>query len=240
MSVVATLKLASQIDLIKMIKLSYSSLNNLHNGHEWLNKQMGIPVPDYDFLKEGTEAHRLIQDHVSGKTKHKSLSHIEINFPIVEEISDEKDPGYWNAKEKCKFSRLVGDKYEIYGYVDGLDVKNKRFLEIKSSSSPWSMVKFRDAMQRKLYAWALSDYQEAYLITGKKDPALWEKEPPKLYSMKITKQDIQEAKEWIEEGIMILESGNFKKGLDEEGFCEGCFWNMARYPQLANCNFIRR
>lgn len=213
-----------------MIKLSYTSLNYLNGGtsHEWLNKQMGIPVPAYDFLQEGKDAHRLIQDHVSGKSKHKFLEHIQIEFPVVEE----KD-----FDERCKFTREFKG-YEIFGYIDGLDVKNKRFLEIKSSSSPWSMTKFRDAMQRKLYAWALADYDECYLITGSKDPEKWEKELPKLYSMKITKEDIQDAKKWIEDGITMLEKGEFSGGLDENGKCTGCFWNMDRYPRLANCSFL--
>ena len=221
-----------------MIKLSYTSLNNLHNGHEWLNKQMGIKIPDYPFLKEGTEAHRLIQDHVSGKTPHEFLKHIEVSFPIVEEISDEKDPEYWNAKEKCKFSKTISDKYEIYGYIDGLNETEKKFLEIKSSSEPWSISKFKNAMQRKIYAWAKPEYKEAFLITGQKDPARWEKESPKLYSLQNTDQDREEAENWILEGIRILEVGVFNKGLDENGRCQGCFWNMPRYRNLANCNFI--
>lgn len=222
-----------------MIKLSYSSLNNLYNGHEWLNKQIGIKVPEYPFLKEGNEAHRIIQDHVSGRVPSDLLKHIKVSFPVVEEISDEKDPVYWKAKEKCKFSRVVDGKYEIYGYFDGLNETEKKFLEIKSSSDPWSVVKFKNAMQRKIYAWAKPDFEEAYLITGQKDPAKWSKEPPKLYSLKNTSEDREEAQKWIEEGISILEKGDFTKGLDSEGFCEGCFWNMPRYRQLSNCNFMR-
>ena len=211
-----------------MIRLSYSSLTNIFNGHEWLNKMMGIKVPDYPFLKEGTEAHRLIQDHVSGKIKNEYLSYIDISFPVVEEV---------DYDERCKFTRQFNG-YEIYGFIDGLDVANKRFLEIKSSSEPWSISKFKNAMQRKLYAWALSEYEESYLITGQKDPEKWTKEPPKLYSMKITKQDIEDAENWIKAGIAILEKGDFTGGLDENGKCLGCFWNMARYKNLANCNFM--
>ena len=215
-----------------MIRLSYTSLNNLHNGHEWLNKQMGIPVPDYPFLTAGKDAHRIIQDHVSGKKKDKRLKHIEINFPIVEEV---------DFDERCKFVFKM-DGYEIMGFIDGLDKKNKRFLEIKTSSTPWSMSKFKNAMQRKLYSLALHDlgYKEAYLITGSKDPEEWESNPPKLYSLEITEKDRSDASQWILQGINILESGKFTGGLDNEGFCEGCFWNMPRYQQLANCNFMRR
>ena len=224
-----------------MIKLSYSSLTNIHNGHEWLNRQFGIPVPDYPFLKEGKEAHRIIQDHVSGKKKHEFLKHIEIDFPIVEEESDEKDyKKYWEGKKKCKFSFIVKDKYEISGYLDGLDPKNDRFLEIKTSSQLWSMSKFKNDIQRKIYALAHPKFTDAYLITGSKDSKVWEKEPPKLYSVSLTQKDRDEALAWIMKGIKILEEGKFDGGLDEEGYCESCFWNMPRYPELANCNFLRR
>lgn len=212
-----------------MIKLSYSSISNLYNGHEWLNKQLGVPVPDYPFLKEGKEAHRIIQDHVSGKIKNEFLKHIEINFPVVEE----KD-----FDERCKFTIPIGDKYLVSGFIDGIDIKNNRFLEIKTSSKPWSMTQFRDAMQRKIYALSNPKFKEAYIITGSKNPEIWEKEPPKMYSIPLTKKDRDEALDWIRGGILILESGKFTGGLDESGHCTGCFWNMDRYQNLANCHFI--
>lgn len=223
-----------------MIRLSYTSLSNLFNGHEWINKQMGIPVPDYPFLKEGTDAHRIIQAHVSGKSICKDLKHIVTNFPVVEE----KD-----FDEKCKFSfllkgldghpdPLVKEEYEIFGFVDGFDREKGRLLEIKTSSKPWSMTQFRDAMQRKIYALAFPDFKEAYLITGSKDPFKWEKEAPKIYSLTLTRKDREEAFDWIVKGIKILESGDFSGGLDENGKCTGCFWNMDRYPGIANCHFM--
>lgn len=210
------------------MKLSYTSLNSLHNGHEWLNKQMGIPVPDYPFLKAGKKAHRIIQDHVAGIKKDDRLSHIDIEFPIVEKV--DFDP-------ECKFEMDLNGEYKLRGYIDGLDPDNKRFLEIKTSSTPWSMGKFKRAMQRKVYALALREYEEAYIITGSKDPTEWEKNPPKLYSMKLTKEDRDDARDWIIKGIEILNSGDFTGGLDEDGRCEGCFWNMPRYGHLANCHF---
>lgn len=211
-----------------MVRLSYSSLNNLHNGHEWLNKQMGIPVPDYPFLTAGRKAHRIIQDHVSGVKSDKRLKHIEIDFPIVEQV---------NFDPECKFSFPVGG-YEIFGYIDGKDPVNRRFLEIKTSSNLWSMGKFKNAIQRKIYATALPGYSEAYLITGSKDPDEWVKYPPKLYSIKLTKKDKMDAMDWILKGIMKLESGDFTGGLDENGRCKGCFWNMNGFRDVANCNFL--
>lgn len=215
-----------------MVKLSYSGLKLLHEAsHSWLNKMMSIPVPDYPFLKEGKKAHRIIQDHVSRKIRNEFLKHIEINFPVVEEE---------DFDERCKFTISISDKYSVSGFVDGLDERNKRFLEIKTSSKPWSMMQFRDAMQRKIYALAHPEFTDAYLITGSKDSKVWEKEPPKLYSVSLTQKDRDEALDWIMKGIKILEEGKFDGGLDEEGYCESCFWNMPRYPELANCNFLRR
>lgn len=212
------------------LKLSYTSLNAIHNGHEWLNKQMGIPVPDYTFLKDGKDAHRIIQDHVAGIKKDDRLSHIEINFPIVE--TEDFDP-------KCKFEVEFTPNYTLFGYIDGLDPENKRFLEIKTSSVPWSMQKFKDAMQRKVYALALLDYKEAYLITCKKDPNSWDNgDAPKLFSIPITEKDREDAHAWIADGIARLEEGDFKGGLDENGKCTGCFWNMPQFKHLANCHFM--
>ena len=217
-----------------MIKLSYSSLKYLNGeaNHEWINKMLGIPVPNYPFLAEGKEAHRIIQDHVSGKKKHKLLSHIEITFPIVEE----KD-----FDERCKFQEefcIGNERYLIIGFLDGLDKKNKRLLEIKTGKSLWSLKKFKDDMQRKLYAWAFPYFTEVYLITGGRTVEDWKNEKPKVYTIPLTKDDRNEACDWIKKGIEILKSGKFTGGLDENGKCTGCFYNNFRYPELANCNFI--
>lgn len=210
-----------------MLRLSYTSLNQIHNGHEWVNKTLGIHVPDYPFLSEGREAHKIIQSHVSGKKQDDRLAHIEEIFPVVEE----KD-----FDERCKFSFNVTPDYEIFGYIDGLDPENKRFLEIKTGT-PWSMSKFKESMQRKIYSLALLDFKEAYLITGSHDLEKWKFEPPKIYSMEITKKDRDDAHAWIADGIAKLEAGDFRGGLDEHGKCMGCFYNMPRYSHLATCHF---
>jgi hypothetical protein len=212
-----------------MVRLSYTAINNLHNGHEWINKQMKIPVPKYPFLTEGKEAHRIIQDHVSGKKKDKRLKHIEVRFPIVEE--KDFDPA-------CKFSFNLTGGYQVTGFIDGLDPENGKFLEIKTANTPWSMKKFQDAMQRKLYALAKLNYKEAYLITGSKNPDDWKEKPLKVYSTKLTQKDRTDAQAWIAEGVAILEKGDFTGGLDKDGKCEGCFWNIPWYSDLANCNFL--
>lgn len=211
-----------------MIRLSYSSLSNLHNGHEWLNKQMGIPVPDYPFLKEGTDGHRIIQLHVSNSVKNKDLNNIKEYFPVVEEV---------DYDARCRFSFEV-DGYEIMGYYDGRDKDYKKTLEIKLSSSPWSMQKFKESMQRKLYALSDKRIEKQFLVTGPRDREKWGDNPLKIYSLTPTDKDREAALDWIRQGIAILEKGDFTGGLDETGHCTGCFWNMARYSELANCNFL--
>jgi hypothetical protein len=218
-----------------MIKLSYSSLNQLHEAsHQWINRQLGIKVPDYEFLREGKEAHRLIQLHVSGKKKHPHLKHIDMHFPIVEPDIPDDHPNYWDLKEVCKFSfPLKSDKGEflISGYYDGLDKKKGRILEIKSSSTIWGLGKFRNSIQRKLYGLSDTKLKEAVLITCARNVEKWEKEPPKLYSVPYTPKDYSDAVDWIAEGINILLKGDFTGGLDEDGKCTGCFYGQ-------NCNFL--
>lgn len=212
-----------------MVKLSFSSLDILHNHpHCWLLKQMGIPQPENIYMKEGKTCHRLIQDHVARIKTDDRLKHILINFPIVER-------GIWDKEKKmfdpdCWFEFPVGD-YLIRGYYDGLDLENKRFLEIKSSSTLWSMVKFQESMQRKLYALAHPELEEAYLITCSRQPEDWVKELPKVYKCPLTPQDRLQAQEWINEGIKILEVGDFKSDL-VEGKCLDpyCYWGK-------NCQF---
>lgn len=229
-----------------MIKLSYSSLTNLSNGHEWLNKQMGIEVPEYSFLQEGRDAHRVIQDHVSGKKKHPDLAHIKTVFPIVEE----KD-----FDERCKFSFKVEmvkgmykplDKYEIRGFYDGRLKNFSETMEGKFSSTPWSIGKFKKDIQRKIYALSNDKIKTQHIITGPRDMSKWKVTPPTISDLKPDKKDKEDARKWIIEGIELLEGGVFTKGLDLDqenargvlGRCTDCFWNMPRYRDIASCHFI--
>lgn len=231
-----------------MIRLSYTSLNNLFNGHEWLNRQMGVKIPDYPFLQEGKDGHAIFQKHVSGVEKSPLLKHIQIEFSIVESDLPDTDSNYWKEKEKCKFSFVIEEEdkqlhgikgdYEIVGYYDGRKEDFSQTIEGKFSSTVWSVGKFKESMQRKIYALSNDAIKEQFLIAGLRDPEQWKQTPPKLYSIKPTKEDKQEAWAWIIKGIKILESGNFKGGLDENGKCLGCFWNMARYRNIANCAFL--
>lgn len=204
-----------------MIKLSYSSLEMLHSHpHTWLLKQMGIPQPENDFFEEGKICHRIIQDHVARIKTDDRLKHILIQFPVVEVEDFDK---------KCYFEFPMGD-YLIRGYYDGLDIENGRFLEIKSGSS-WSFSKYQKSFQRKLYALSNLAFKEAYLILCARSPQEWTKDLPKTFKLPLTDQDREEAKQWVLDGIKILESGDLKADL-VDGKCVDrfCFWG-------ANCSF---
>lgn len=206
-----------------MISLSYTTLSGVRDAsHTWINKQLGLKR---EFKKEfglGKEAHRIIQEHVSGKNLHPYLDHIKDTFPIVEKIDFDPD---------CKFEVQMDDKYSIMGYLDGINRELGRFLEIKTSSNPWSISKFVNAMQRKMYAYAFPELKEAMLITCQKEPEAWQYQKPKVYLINNTEKDRAEALQWILDSISIIEKGDFTGGLDDNGKCTGCIYG-------GNCNFI--
>ena len=214
-----------------MIQLSYSSLSLLHDRpHCWLNKTIGIPQPEKPEWAQGKKIHKIIQAHVSGKKAHPHLKHIKYKFPIVEEVEFD---------ERCRFEIPMAagmksgkvEKYKIIGFLDGLDLKNKRFLEIKSSDPVWTLGRFQRSIQRKLYALAKPKFTEAILIACSKNEAIWASEKPKVYKVPLTPQDKSEAVDWIMEGIKILVSGNFTTDL-VGGKCldPRCYWGE-------NCQF---
>lgn len=175
---------------------------------------MNIPQPEKIEWEEGKICHRIIQDHVSRIKVDDRLKHILITFPVVETVDFDKN---------CYFEFPMGD-YLIRGYYDGLDIENGRFLEIKSGSS-WSFSKYQKSFQRKLYALSNPNFKEAYLITCPRSPEEWNKNPPKTFKLPCTEEDRAEAKQWILDGIKILEAGDFKTDL-VNGKCEDryCFW----------------
>lgn len=209
-----------------MISLSYSSLSILYNcPHNWLNKMSGIPQEKKVFFEKGKVLHRIIQDHVARIKTDNRLKHILINFPIVEQV--DFDP-------RCKFSFKFEhglETYEFIGYIDGLDPDNKRFLEIKSGVNFWSVGKFQQAVQRKIYALARPDFQEAYMITCLSDELVWATNPPKLFKLPLTDQDRVDATKWIDGGIDLLNKGDFTSDL-VNGKCVDryCYWGK-------NCQF---
>jgi hypothetical protein len=188
------------------VQLSYTTINDLINEpHTWLCKQMGLKKFEYSAMREGKEAHRIIQDHVSGVRLDERLSKITVRIPIVERF--DRDP-------QTHFVYEVNEKYSVHGYLDGLDPESKTLMEIKTSSNPWSIGKFYYLMQWKIYALALN-LDHAIFITCTRDL-----QRPAVYPMKITAQQKQAAKDWINKGIAILEKGDFSyNGIGRSRYC---------------------
>lgn len=208
-----------------MITLSYSTISMLYKAsHNWLNKQMGLKVLDNEYFRRGKEAHKIIQEHVSGKVLCKDLGHIEYKFPIVETV--DFDPN-------CKVEFPIDDKYKMIGFFDGINYETGQTLEIKTSDKPWSIGKFNELMQRRVYSYALNGkVKENILIWAHFDPKKWPINPPKKFSIQVIPEDSVKLMEWIKGAIKIIESGDFKGGLDLDGVCRDKFCLYG-----SNCQF---
>lgn len=208
-----------------MISLSYSTINQLYkSSHYWINKQMGIQVPDNPAFATGRRLHRIIQDHVSGYKLDDRLN-IKYTFDVVERV--DFDP-------KCKISFKINEKYKVIGFLDGFNTVENRTLEIKTGTKLWTLGDFQRTMQRRIYSIARPEMVENLLITALSDEEQWLITPPKIYKIPVTQKDKDEAMEWIMGGIKIIESGNFTGGLDEDGICRDRFCYHG-----ANCYFKR-
>lgn len=209
-----------------MVRLSFSSLSILYDcPHNWLNKQMEIPQEEQIYFKEGKICHRIIQDHVARIKTHNSLKHILHKFPIVERV--DYDP-------RCKFEIEVGG-CKIIGYYDGLNWPLRKYMEVKSSSTLWTLGKYQRSIQRKIYALGSPVLEEGILITCSRNPADWKNQPPKVLKVPLTKGDREQATEYILGGIEILKAGNFLSDLeiiDGKPTCTDfrCYWGK-------NCRF---
>lgn len=206
------------------LHFSYSSLNDLILcSHSWINKMMGKKKPWIEAFKQGKDGHRIIQDHVAGIKKDPRIEYLTESFPIVET----KD-----FDENCKFELRVNG-YLIIGYLDLQDPDNHRYGEIKLSSNPWSLGKYKESPQRKIYSLAFPQYTKGILITGPLDPNTWATDKLRVLELSLTQKDRDEALEFIKKGIAIFESGDFNGGLDPEtGRCID-----SRCPYGKNCHF---
>ena len=206
-----------------MTRLSYSTINELYSCRQsWLNKLMGLEKYDTGFFKEGREAHRVIQDHVSGKMKDGRLYRDGVDilpqFSVVEEV--DYDP-------RLKFEVKYGPEYSLMGYMDGKDEPGGRMLEIKTASVPWSPRKLQESMQWRFYALCNPWIKEVYLVTCTRDL-----QNVKVMHTEVTPKDIIVVKKWIDEAISIIELGDFTS---KE--CKSCFYINCPCP---GCKNIRR
>ena len=216
------------------IRLSYSTIQYClqeTNSHNWLNKTVfKKKVPDQWYFTAGTEGHRIIQNHVAGLVLNPKLAHIQKKYPLVESK---------NFDEKMKFTLHV-EGYEFIGYYDGLNLQDMDMLEVKLSGNPWSLSKFRNAVQRKIYGFSNQKLKTATLITGGLKPEEWNgdhpnpmlRNNPSVMSLPFTKQDYEDAEKFITDGIRVFENGDFSGGLDENGRCTLYDCNYGK-----NCHF---
>lgn len=197
--------------------------------HCWLNKIMGAKTPYRKWYGEGQDVHRIIQDHVSGARKDSRLKDWlkSFEFPVVEQSSF--DP-------KCHWEHPIGELYVAHGYVDGRNDEKGQILEIKSSATPWSVMKYKKSMQRKLYGLGYPNAKEGILITCPRDPGIWTKQNVSIVRIPYTQKDRDEALKWVNDCIQIIENGDFTGGLDEDGFCA----LGMECPYAENCQFRRR
>lgn len=193
-----------------MIRISYSTLNSLRNCRQtWLCKISKLQTVEFPWFTSGKVAHDAIQKHISAKESDPRLvGKLDIPFfPIVEE----KD-----FDERTGFEIIVGE-YAMRGFLDGLDKENGRAVEIKTSSTPWTLKQFHEAIQKDIYALAFPWIKESYLINCTKDLT-----NIKTFKVPITQKNRDRASKWIQEGIEIIESGDFEGG--ENINCRMCVY----------------
>ncbi len=195
-----------------MILLSYSTLNELINEpHTWLCKQMGLPRMTSRAMQEGTDAHGVIQRHVSNVEKDPRLKTLTLFFPVVE--TKRQDPA-------THFQCEINAEYSVHGYMDGKNEPEGKGLEIKTSSTPWGMTKFYNLVQWKIAALAQPWLNEMWFITCTRDL-----KNPMCFNTPVTDKHREQALEFIKKGIAIIEGGDFSyNGVGRSRYCNyiGC------------------
>ena len=212
-----------------MVRLSFSTLNTtIQAPHTYINKMLGMKTFSIQAFEDGKKIHKIIQDHCSGVTPHKLLASVP-TFSVVETMD-------FDPKMRIEFP--VNDKYSMNGFVDMLDPKTKTFGEIKSGKA-WSAGEFARTPQWKIYAVGLPEYKKVYLINTPKDEKLWMPETIRIFNKDITEEDKQQAMDFIQKGIAVIE--NIRDEVDKEmamrkekgwtGRSRSCFYE--------ECNFCK-
>jgi CRISPR/Cas system-associated exonuclease Cas4 (RecB family) len=180
---------------VDKVRLSYSMMNELFLcPHTYINKINGLKRYTNQAMKDGTQVHRIIQEHVSGKTKNELLK----DLPLFEKV-ETKD-----LDEKMKVEFHIDDKYYFVGYVDGLDPKTGRMLEIKSGKK-WSIGDFNRLMQWRLYSYVLPHYKTVYMVNTPRKVEEWSEYNVNVYQKDVTEKDIEMAKKYIDKAIYTIE-----------------------------------
>jgi hypothetical protein len=154
-----------------------------------------LPKITFDYFEYGKEGHKIVQKHISRKTLDPRLNNFTLGyFPIVEE----KD-----FDERLKFE-MKFDEDKFIGFLDARNDDLKVFSDIKISTTLWTLKKFLDLMQRKVYQLAYPDYSFVGISAT-----------PDLSDVSVIEipnrpQDAEKAREWIEFGIKAINESKFK------------------------------
>ena len=196
---------------MKKIILSYTTINNYHiSHHSWLNKMLGVKVPETEAMTSGKVAHQIIQAHCLGKKKSPRLSELTWDFTDAEK----------------HILKPYNEKFTLHGYLDLINYASKTIGEIKTSKTPWSQSRFNELVQWKYYS-LVSGFRKVLFITCKPDLS-----GLKTFYTAVSDEDIREAEKWVKEAIVGIEGGHFKEDLTPDGFC-----NNPMCPYKENCHF---
>jgi len=181
---------------VDKIRLSYSTINELFaEPHTYLNKIMGIPRHTSQAMEEGKSAHKIIQEHVSGKKLNPLLDKLP-QFGIVETMDRD-------SKTEIKYQ--INDKYYLIGYADGIDLKTNSLLEVKSGKK-WTPLEFARLMQWRLYLLGLPDIKTVYLVNTPRLESDWNSDNIRIFKTTVVKNDIKNAKEYLQRAIYMIEN----------------------------------
>jgi hypothetical protein len=211
-------------------RLSYSTLQStILAPHTYINRLSGLKTFSTTFFEEGKEIHRIISDSVSGKTPHPLLKDIP-NFPIVEKV--DFDPA-------IKFEFDVNDKYYMIGFVDGLTNEKDQILEIKSGKS-WSAGDFNRLMQWRIYAMGIPTAKKVWLVNTPRDEKIWMPETIKIYNADITPKHKEEAMNFINKGIAIIENIREEVEKEMQKKKDSNWQGRSRYCFYENCSWCQK
>ena len=216
------------------IILSYSTLSDLKKlRHTWLNKMMGLPKKEFKYLQEGKDVHNVLLPHMAGvkldpRITKREKADSRFKLPPLE-LYEKVD---FDPDVKRYFD--VDDKYSFIVFTDGLNLTEKYRVEVKSSSSAWTLGMVRKLVQRKIQGIAFPETDRSYLVSSARNLNLpgWEFSINSVPA-KDTEEEKEEAWKWIMEGVKILEKGDFEPDKDELEFIEspynkcwyeGCKW----------------
>jgi CRISPR/Cas system-associated exonuclease Cas4 (RecB family) len=193
----------------KLYYLSYSTINNLYKSpHSYINKSLGLKVPENEAMRRGKEAHEVFSNHVCGLKKDPRVK-VNLDFQYPER----------------KIFIPYRAEYGLYAQLDACSYKAKSFCEYKTSTHPWGQAKFDTLMQIPLYSLA-SHLKHAFMVTSTADFTDW-----KTFYKEITDDDIKKVTKWIDDAIEIIEHGDLKADLIN-GHCPG------NCPYGENCRFL--